>query len=499
MDYLGLQNGSDVRGIAVDTESSRANLTVEAATRIGYAFAEYLMRQKGKEQIRVALGRDPRISGEKLLDAIASGLIQAGAEVNDIMLASTPAMFMSTVLEGFEFDGSVMVTASHLPFDRNGFKFFTCDGGYEKKDIAEILKRAGELESVTYKHFELKKLEFMPVYAEYICNKVRQGANAESYMKPLDGYKIVVDAANGGGGFFANSVLVPLGADVSGSIYLEPDRHFPNHSPNPEQEEAMEQLAKATLAAKADLGIIFDPDVDRAAVVLSDGREINRNKLIAMMADIVLRDVPGSIIVTDSITSTGLAKFIAERGGVHRRFRRGYRNVINEAIRLNNEGYECLLAMETSGHGALRENYFLDDGAYIVAKLLIELARVKSQGKTLESLIDGLSEPAEATEVRFKLPVDDFKAVGKNVLDIFTERCIRSDKIVPEKENYEGIRANVPEFDGWFLLRMSLHDPVMPLNIESDSVGGVRQIAKLIYGLLDGIEGIDTESLKKLL
>ena len=155
--------------------------------------------------------------------------------------------------------------------------------------------------------------------------------------------------------------------------------------------------------------------------------------------------------------------------------------------------------METSGHGALRENYFLDDGAYIVAKLLIELARVKSQGKTLESLIDGLNEPAEATEVRFKLPVDDFKAVGKNVLDIFTERCIRSDKIVPEKENYEGIRANVPEFDGWFLLRMSLHDPVMPLNIESDSVGGVRQIAKLIYGLLDGIEGIDTESLKKLL
>ena len=162
MDYSGLQNGSDVRGIAVDTESSRANLTVEAATRIGYAFAEYLMRQKGKEQIRVALGRDPRISGEKLLDAIASGLIQAGAEVNDIMLASTPAMFMSTVLEGFEFDGSVMVTASHLPFDRNGFKFFTCDGGYEKKDIAEILKRAGELESVTYRHSELKTLALMP-------------------------------------------------------------------------------------------------------------------------------------------------------------------------------------------------------------------------------------------------------------------------------------------------------------------------------------------------
>ena len=85
------------------------------------------------------------------------------------------------------------------------------------------------------------------------------------------------------------------------------------------------------------------------------------------------------------------------------------------------------------------------------------------------------------------------------MLDIFTERCIRSDKIVPEKENYEGIRANVPEFDGWFLLRMSLYVPVMPLKIESDSVGGVRQIAKLIYGLLDGIEGIDTESLKKLL
>ena len=135
----------------------------------------------------------------------------------------------------------------------------------------------------------------------------------------------------------------------------------------------------AVQESKADLGIIFDTDVDRAGAVLSDGTELNRNRIIAMMAAILLREHPGTTIVTDSITSTGLAAFIRKHGGVHHRFKRGYRNVINESMRLNREGHDSQLAMETSGHGALKENYFLDDGAYLVTRLLIELARAKKR------------------------------------------------------------------------------------------------------------------------
>jgi phosphomannomutase len=130
--------------------------------------------------------------------------------------------------------------------------------------------------------------------------------------QPLQGLHIVVDAGNGAGGFFVDQVLKPLGADTSGSQFLDPDGTFPNHIPNPENAEAMAAIRQAVLDHQADFGIIFDTDVDRAAAVDAAGNELNRNRLIALMAAIVLREHPGSTIVTDSITSDGLTQFITE-------------------------------------------------------------------------------------------------------------------------------------------------------------------------------------------
>ena len=125
-------------------------------------------------------------------------------------------------------------------------------------------------------------------------------------------------------------MLEPLGADVAGSQFLDPDGNFPNHSPNPEDAAAMASAVKATLAAKADLGVIFDTDVDRSAVIDADGAELNRNKLIALLSAIVLDEHPGTTIVTDSVTSDGLAAFIEAKGGKHVRYMRGYKNVIDK-------------------------------------------------------------------------------------------------------------------------------------------------------------------------
>jgi len=183
-----------------------------------------------------------------------------------------------------------------------------------------------------------------------------------------------------------SKVLDQLGADTTGSQFLEPDGHFPNHIPNPENKEAMASIRDATLRTKAHLGIIFDTDVDRAAVVDMAGNEINRDRLIALIAAIILEEHPHSTVVTDSVTSNGLADFIAIKGGRHHRFKRGYKNVIDEGIRLNKEGTECHLAIETSGHGAVKENYFLDDGAYLVVKILIKMAKMKPVSVT--SLIE---------------------------------------------------------------------------------------------------------------
>lgn len=127
--------------------------------------------------------------------------------------------------------------------------------------------------------------------------------------------------------------------------------------------------------------------------MLSNGEELNRNRLIALISAILLREHPGTAIVTDSITSTGLAEFIAAHGGVHRRFRRGYRNVINEALRLNAAGQDCQLAIETSGHAALKENYFLDDGAYLVTRFLMEIAAGRSPREPARRLYRAGREP----------------------------------------------------------------------------------------------------------
>ena len=498
MDYKKLQNGSDIRGVALEgIEGQHVNLTEQVCRDIGRGFALWLKNKTGKtEGIRVAVGRDSRLSGETLCGWICDAMVQQGLLVTNFGMASTPAMFMSTVTEGFLFDGSVMITASHLPFNRNGFKFFTAQGGLEKGDIKEILTYAEGTEVTGLPAGTLEDGAFMDTYADILADKIRAATGEE---KPLEGFRIVVDAGNGAGGFYADKVLKPLGANTDGSRYLDPDGSFPNHIPNPEDKEAMESITEAVRETGADLGIIFDTDVDRAGAVLSDGSELNRNRIIAMLAAILLREHPGTTIVTDSITSTGLANFIEGKGGVHHRFKRGYRNVINESIRLNVLGQDSQLAIETSGHGAFKENYFLDDGAYIVTKLLIELARGKKEGYTLESLIADLQEPAESKEFRMNILLDDFKAYGQQVIDELTSYVAKQPGWSLAPNNFEGVRVNLDEAhgNGWFLLRLSLHDPLLPLNIESNDVGGVKIIANELAAFVAAYDKLDSAKLQE--
>ena len=488
MDYSKLQNGSDIRGVAIAVEGGKSvNLTPSACYDIGRGFALWLQK-RFQRPCTVAIGRDCRLSGEMLLSALGKALSDEGMCVTDMGMATTPAMFMTTVTEGYCFDAAVMATASHLPMERNGYKFFTAEGGLESEDVKEILTLAASDARTGFAKGSIQSGEFMSVYAAQLREKLTAFTGKE---RPFEGLLIVVDAGNGMGGFYATEVLSPLGADISGSRYLEPDGSFPNHIPNPEDETAMESIREAVLESKAAMGLIFDTDVDRAGAVLPDGTELNRNRIIAALSAILLTEHPGTTIVTDSITSTGLAKFIKERGGIHRRFKRGYRNVINEGLRLNALGQDCQLAMETSGHGALKENYFLDDGAYLMTRLLAELVK---QGN-LESLLKGLQEPREAMEFRMDISDPAFAAYGQKVLDALAEYAKTAPGWRAEEENYEGVRVNIGS--GWFLLRLSLHDPLLPLNIESDEAGGVKAIARELVPFLQRFVKLDSGKLAK--
>lgn len=489
MNWKKLQNGSDIRGVALEgVPGEPVNLTPEVARVLGNAFTTWLLQQ-GNTNVSVAVGTDSRNSGPELKQAFIEGLCEAGVKVFDCGMASTPAMFMTTVSANTPVTAGVMITASHLPYNRNGFKFFTRSGGLDKKDITEILKLAEANDfSPAEVVFPVEVLPFIDSYAAGLVEYIRKQAAVQSHFEqPLKGLKISVDAGNGAGGFFASKVLIPLGADTRGSQFLDPDGHFPNHVPNPEDSQAMQSICDAVVREKADLGIIFDTDVDRSAIVDARGNPVNRNALIALISAVVLTEHPGSTIVTDSITSEGLTAFIVnDLKGKHHRFQRGYKNVINEAVRLNSEGDECWLAIETSGHAALKENYFLDDGAFLVAKLLVEMARLHHSGGQLTDLIANLKHPAESSEIRFSILADNATDYGREVLASLENQVqlVQGWEVV--SPNYEGlrVRCTAPEQHGWFLLRLSLHDPVMPLNIESDVPGGVEAIQSKLIAML---------------
>ena len=496
-DLLKLQNGSDVRGIALEgVADEHVNLTPDIAKQIGCAFVSWLEKKSGvnANALIIGVGRDSRVSGPDLAMGLIQGIVSAGATVIDCGMATTPAMFMSIVFPATEFHGSAMITASHLPFNRNGIKFFDADGGLEHDDITEILTLAGWLNPQHVNYYP-QPVDLIELYAEHLREAIVRGVASDS-DKPLEGLKIVVDSGNGASGFFVDKILKPLGADTTGSQFLEPDGMFPNHIPNPENKQAMEAIRSAVLNNKADLGLIFDTDVDRMSAVLSDGTEVNRDAIIAMAAAILAPTNPGSTIITDSVTSDRLTYFLEDVLGLkHLCYMRGYKNVINKQKELNAKGVNAPLAMETSGHGALKENYYLDDGAYLAVKLVIALAKARAEGKTLDSLIEKLPPLVEEGEYRFKIKDENFKDYGKSVLAEFKSRAEKAGYKMPE--SYEGVRISFKEGDaqGWMLLRLSLHDPVMPLNIEGARKGDVAKIKAIAKELLAGFDKLDMSCL----
>jgi phosphomannomutase len=483
-DWRKLHNGSDILGVALEgVKGEEVNITPDAVEKLGRAFFVWLQTHfSGKNKLRVSVGRDPRLSGSELLQSLIKGLNDGGADVVNFGLASTPAMFMSTQLGDNPVDAAVMVTGSHSAKHKNGLKLFTSTGGLDKGDITEILNIAETGPKAGGRKGTVKDFDFMAGYSAHLADLVRREVNnPEHFDTPLLGLKIAVDAGNGCGGFFATDVLAQLG-------------------PNPEDPNAMNSLISKVKESNVDLGIIFDTDLDRAALVDYTGRSINRNSLIGLASAIVLKKYPGSTIVTDSITSDGLSWFITEQlGGKHHRYQRGYKNVINEAVRLNGIGEESYLAIETSGHAAFRENFFLDDGAYLATRMIITLAEMRANGKLLTDLISDLPDPVDCCEIRLRVNSADFIQAGS---DIISEVGIMAGNksnwdLLPE--NYEGVRVKCSGVgqDGWFLLRLSLHDPVLPLNIESNEPGGVQKIAEELFEFFGRFDTLDLSAFKR--
>lgn len=409
-------------------------------------------------------------------------------------------------------DAGVMVSASHLPADRNGFKFFGSrqGGGFTKARVQQLCQiatqhvskwqDAGFLPPSSGKDavFCSEWVDFMPYYAATLKqailreDKIYSKAPSAS-EKPLEGLRIVLNAGNGSGGFF-QQVLEDLGADVSKSVHLEPDPSFPAGVPNPEYAPMIDLTTRVCEVTNAHLGIMLDTDADRSGFVVprtvspdgqtcSDYEVLNRNRLIAVLSVIFAQTSPGCAVVTDSVTSEGLAKFLTQTLGLqHIRYLKGYANVIGKAKEVTERGLaNAEMAIETSGHCAMKENGYLDDGTYTSVKVVSLLARIarESPGRSLLDLISELEELEHVREVRFKvmdgslettslmfdfcaLEIERMANINKNNDDATASWEV-------DTENLEGIRVRIGPSGGFFMLRKSLHDPIISLQVEASN------------------------------
>ena len=491
-DWRKLRSDTDITG-------SDEKLTNEFAAKFGYAFALYLAEklEVTPDELVIAVGRDPRSSGERLVSALIKGITAADSDILDSGMCTAPALFTNIFAGDAKAHGAIMVTGSKAEAGKNGFKLMSREGTVSAEDVDAILESASQIALPVRL---VTPVDSMAVYKEFLGDMARKKLEDDA-LRPLLGLHVVVDASNGAGGFYAK-FLEDMGAEVTGSYNLEADGKFPAHAPDALDEGALKKLSAVVLEQRADLGVMFDADCARAALVDEKGRIITGNRLIALIAAVILDKEPGATFVTDSATSSGLSRFIAEWGGVHYRFKRGYRNVIEEARRLNDEDIDCPLAMETSGHAAFRENNFVDDGMYLVMWLICEAYDRKRSGLTLTSLIDELSEPVESIEIRLKMTDEDTMQTARDVIEMVLSHTLDNPEWRFASDSREGVRILFNLEGGvenaWIQIRRSVSDPtVMVLNAESDVEGGVQRMLGEFCDLIEGECDLDLSPVRK--
>jgi len=498
VDLSFLKSGSDIRG-NVDLFSSLpvsapSSLTLDVAFTLGQTFTSFISASSHISSPRIAIGRDPRPHGENLGNAFAHGVLSAGGTPLDINIATTPSVFHCCDIGTA--DGGVMITASHLPAPKNGMKLFTPRGPFEASERDEILTIAGAdfnylPPDTTPSLAPSQPINFMPIYIDSLINEVK----TFSRSKDLKGLRILVNSG-GGSGFHLSSVLEACGAEV---IRLN-DAHTGDWSerygpPNPESKEMSKETieACAALTTPCNLACMLDTDADRVGFVVptaSGGYDVlNRNRFVAVLSKIACHGSESCAVVTDSVTSTGLGKFIEkELGHRHVRFKKGYLNVINEGKRLvAKENVNCKLAIETSGHSAFAVNGWLDDGTYSAVRVICEL---KNEG-SISKIIENLEEPEYEEELRMAVNDDSvattaavFTNISNRVSSAAFDVAAAESGWCLDSENREGIR--VVHETGFFMLRPSLHDPIISFQLEAGGVEEAREVIKAVKQVRDG-------------
>jgi phosphomannomutase/phosphoglucomutase len=426
----------DIRGEA------DVDLSDDFVRALGRALATFLAPSGGtsKRNARIAVGRDCRLSSDRLLGALSEGLMASGAEVLDIGVGPSPLLYFSA--HHLETDGAVMITGSHNPPADNGFKMMRGKATLFGEDI-QALRRI--IEKETWSDAGPGHRSSVDPRSDYVT-AVKRGCALQG--TPLG--KVVVDAGNGAAGPLALRTLGALGIEVE-PLHCEMDGRFPHHHPDPTVEDNLVDLRARVAAVSAPLGIAYDGDGDRIGVIDDQGAVIWGDKLMVLFARQVLADHPGAAIIGEVKCSQTLYDDIAAKGG---------RPIVNKTghslikKRMKEEG--ALLAGEMSGHIFFADRYFgFDDAIYATARL-VEL--VQRLGKTPRELLADLPETSATPELRIPCPDEVKFDVVARVLEHYRGRR--------EVLDVDGARIDFGE-GAWGLCRASNTGPVLVLRFEA--------------------------------
>jgi len=423
----------DIRGIYPQ------DLSGEGVFLIGRVFVKFLgeTRIKKSGKLKIAVGRDNRLSGPILSRNLIRGITNMGADVVDLGLVTTPMLYFAVAR--YRYDGGIIITASHNPKEYNGLKMVRENAGpisaargiKEIQHLTELPLQSNGLKGAVFSHKGM-------VLKDYVAFNLKNINKSD-----FKGLKIVVDTANAVSGIIIPEIFKALPCRIT-HLFKKSDGRYPNRSPDPSLLENLKALRAAVLVKKADLGVAFDGDGDRIIFVDEKGEVVSGNFIAALMADLILKRQPGEKIFYDVRSSNIIKEIIESRGGKPIVGRIGH-SFIKERMRKE----QILFASELSGHYYHKDHYFCDAPFFVLFTILKEL-----KGKTFSQLVKPYQKYHHSGEINLEIK-DKESAINK------LKSRYSNGKIL----TIDGLRVDYD--DWWFLARPSNTEPVLRLVIEA--------------------------------
>jgi len=442
----GIFKAYDVRGVVPE------ELDAAAAYRIGRATARLL------ERGAIAVGRDARRSSPELFDALVRGLGDEGSAVRDLGLACTPMLYHA--VEHLAAAGGVMITASHNPARYNGFKIcreHAIPIG-EESGLREIERLAAEAprEGRPGGRAPVRRVDLRAAYVDHV---LRVGER----VPPL---RVAIDCGNGMAGVALDALLPRLPLEVE-RLYFEPDGSFPNHEANPLVRSNLDDVVAAVRRVRADLGVAFDGDADRAVFVDETGEPVPADLITALLARRKLREQPGGRVLYDLRSSRVTAEEIEAAGGIAEMCRVGHSFV---KARMRETG--AIFGGELSGHLYFRfsPTFVADDG---IAAFVAVADALGSEGRPLSALVAPLRRYAATGEINRR--VGDVAGLLAALERAYAD--------APLVSHLDGLLVRYPEW--WFNLRPSNTEPVVRLNLEADTAARMASRRDEVLGRIE--------------